>query len=144
MVFLKLIFNLGTWSKKSSIVNGRRPFRKDPFALDYDYDSEAEWQEEDDGESIECSDSDMEEEEDDEGSDCSWVVPDGYLSEGEGLDVPPLPDELDPFYDPGIPNKKKKSIRELSICILGPNFLPLLGDIVNHKDPWENLEQIFQ
>jgi chromatin assembly factor 1 subunit A len=37
----------GTWSKKSSKISGRRPFGKD-VVMDYEYDSEAEWEEGDD------------------------------------------------------------------------------------------------
>ena len=43
----------GTWSKKSVRVAGRRPFAKDAEILNYDYDSEAEWEEEEPGEDIE-------------------------------------------------------------------------------------------
>jgi hypothetical protein len=41
------VFIRGTFSKKSSVVNGRRPFRKDFSIMNYEYDSEAEWEEED-------------------------------------------------------------------------------------------------
>ena len=34
---------IGTWTKHSSVVTGRRPFAKDVDLLDYEYDSEAEW-----------------------------------------------------------------------------------------------------
>ena len=37
----------GTWSKTSKDVTGRRPFGKDTSCFDYEYDSEAEWEEED-------------------------------------------------------------------------------------------------
>jgi hypothetical protein len=41
----------GTFSKKSRVITGRRPFALDTAQLNYDYDSEAEWEEEDpDGE----------------------------------------------------------------------------------------------
>ena len=33
----------GTWTKTSAVVNGRNPFAKDVDVLDYEYDSEAEW-----------------------------------------------------------------------------------------------------
>ncbi|GMH54571.1 hypothetical protein TL16_g01701 [Triparma laevis f. inornata] len=41
----------GTWSKRSNVVTGRRPFGQDKH-LNYDYDSEAEWEEEEPGEDI--------------------------------------------------------------------------------------------
>ena len=49
----------GTISKKSKL-SGRRPFEQDHELLNYDFDSEGEW-EEDDGEDIEDSDGDDEE-----------------------------------------------------------------------------------
>lgn len=140
---------LGTWSKKSKVIGGRRPFAKDAGQLNYEYDSEDEWQEEnEEGESILGSEDESEVEEEDQemlGSEDSWVVPDGYLSEDEGLGAEDLPKELDPFYDPGLAPKKpaarKKVVRDLRIGISGPHFLPL----VNHSvlDPWEKLEAVF-
>ncbi|KAK7269055.1 hypothetical protein RIF29_21770 [Crotalaria pallida] len=81
----------GIWSKKSQVVGPRHPFRKDP-SLDYDVNSDEEWEEEDPGESL--SDCDKYEEEcseeysksDDESED-GFFVPDGYLSEDEGAQV---------------------------------------------------------
>ena len=51
--FSCLTFPSGTYSKRSRVVNGRRPFAKDCSIMNYDYDSEAEWEEEDpDGASL--------------------------------------------------------------------------------------------
>jgi hypothetical protein len=149
------LFNfLGTWSKKSKIISGRRPFVKDTATFNYDFDSEGEWQDEDEGESILESNGetgDEEEEDEAEGlsSEDSWVVPDGYLSEGEGVEMEDLPKELDPFYDPGLDastdrtkrKRPKKSIRELKISIVGPTFIPLISQV--RPDPWTNLESVF-
>lgn len=46
-------YTRGTFSKRSRFVTGRRPLGRDE-RLDYDYDSEAEWEEGDDpdGETI--------------------------------------------------------------------------------------------
>ncbi|KAE8664754.1 Chromatin assembly factor 1 subunit FAS1 [Hibiscus syriacus] len=83
----------GIWPKKSNIVRPRCPWRKDPD-LDYDVDSDEEWEEEEPGESI--SDCDKDEEENYEGcskvddedeSEDGFFVPDGYLSENEGVEV---------------------------------------------------------
>ncbi|KAF2292021.1 hypothetical protein GH714_000198 [Hevea brasiliensis] len=41
----------GIWPKKSHVIGPRHPFRKDPD-LDYDIDSDEEWEEEDPGESL--------------------------------------------------------------------------------------------
>ncbi|KAJ3335369.1 hypothetical protein HDU93_005676 [Gonapodya sp. JEL0774] len=79
----------GPFTKSSSAVLPRRPFAKDND-LDYDFDSEEEWEdeegedlvsEEEEEEEIKGKDAGEEDEEDD------WLVPDGYLSEGEGQDV---------------------------------------------------------
>lgn len=84
----------GTWRKKSGEVGPRHPFKKDPD-LDYDVDSDEEWEEEDPGESLSDCDKDNEERleeenlkiEDEDESEDSFVVPDGYLSENEGIQV---------------------------------------------------------
>ncbi|XP_009420141.2 chromatin assembly factor 1 subunit FAS1 isoform X1 [Musa acuminata AAA Group] len=84
----------GTWHRKSGFVGPRHPFRKDP-ELDYDVDSDEEWEEEDPGESLSDCEKDVEEildaenlkDEDDIESEDSFVVPDGYLSENEGLQI---------------------------------------------------------
>ncbi|KAL9234852.1 hypothetical protein vseg_009673 [Gypsophila vaccaria] len=83
----------GIWPKKSSGVGSRHPFAKDPD-LDYEIDSDEEWEEEEPGESL--SDSEKEEEEildegfgkgdDEEESEDGFFVPDGYLSENEGVE----------------------------------------------------------
>lgn len=43
----------GTWCKTSKLITGKHPFQKDTSFLDYDYDSEAEWEEEEPGEDLE-------------------------------------------------------------------------------------------
>jgi hypothetical protein len=54
---------IGTWSKTSQLITGRRPFARDTTLLDYEVDSEAEWEADEEGE--ECrSDEEDEEEED--------------------------------------------------------------------------------
>ena len=56
----------GTWSKKSDVVNGRNSCRaKDTKYMDYEHDSEAEWEEGDDeeGEDLQDEKDDGEEEE---------------------------------------------------------------------------------
>jgi len=48
----------GTWSKSSPLVTGRRPFMKDTRYLDYENDSEEEWEEGDDDEGEDLQDGD--------------------------------------------------------------------------------------
>ncbi|XP_018583820.1 chromatin assembly factor 1 subunit A isoform X2 [Scleropages formosus] len=75
----------GTWRKKSKLISPRYPLRQDKDLLDYEVDSDEEWEEEEPGESLSHSEGDDDEEggeEDDE--DDGFFVPHGYLSDGEG------------------------------------------------------------
>ncbi|KAA8538818.1 hypothetical protein F0562_025509 [Nyssa sinensis] len=85
----------GIWPKTSQVVGPRHPFEKDP-ELDYDIDSDEEWEEEEPGESLSDCDKDDGEEnleegylkaDDEDESEDSFFVPDGYLSENEGVQV---------------------------------------------------------
>ncbi|KAF5180370.1 Chromatin assembly factor 1 subunit fas1 [Thalictrum thalictroides] len=97
----------GTLSAKSDVIGPRHPFKKDPN-LDYDVESDEEWEEEDPGESLSDCDKDDEEENlvegnvraDDEGSEDGFLVPDGYLSENEGVQVDSKKTEGDPGSTP--------------------------------------------
>ncbi|KAM8873843.1 chromatin assembly factor 1 subunit A isoform 2-T3 [Spinachia spinachia] len=75
----------GTWSKKSSHISARCPFKKDKRLLDYEVESDEEWEEEEPGESLSHSEGEDEEEggEDDDDDD-GFFVPHGYLSDDEG------------------------------------------------------------
>ncbi|KII60553.1 Chromatin assembly factor 1 subunit A-B [Thelohanellus kitauei] len=74
----------GTWSKKSVVVSGRRPFSRDPL-LNYEVDSDLEWEEEEPGEDL-GTESDPEDAVDSSGTEDDFIVPHGYLSEGEGIE----------------------------------------------------------
>jgi hypothetical protein len=91
----------GTWSKSSRAVNGRRPLGRES-SLDYDNDSEAEWEEEDEvGEDLDNDDGEEEEEELGE-----QYEKDGWLDD----------DEL-----------RKDAASELSVCLVAPmNGVPLV------------------
>ncbi|XP_063003124.1 chromatin assembly factor 1 subunit A [Elgaria multicarinata webbii] len=76
----------GTWNKKSAAISPRNPWSKDEKLLDYEVESDEEWEEEEPGESLSHSEGDDdedggEEEDDDDG----FFVPHGYLSEDEGV-----------------------------------------------------------
>ncbi|XP_060088643.1 chromatin assembly factor 1 subunit A [Heteronotia binoei] len=76
----------GTWNKKSSFIKPRNPWSKDATLLDYEVESDEEWEEEEPGESLSHSEGDDDEdggEEEDE--DDGFFVPHGYLSEDEGV-----------------------------------------------------------
>uniref|UniRef100_A0ABM5EM62 Chromatin assembly factor 1 subunit A isoform X1 n=1 Tax=Pogona vitticeps TaxID=103695 RepID=A0ABM5EM62_9SAUR len=75
----------GTWNKKTLAIKPRNPWSKDEL-LDYEVESDEEWEEEEPGESLSHSEGDDdedggEEEDDDDG----FFVPHGYLSEDEGV-----------------------------------------------------------
>ena len=55
----------GTWRKKSTAISGRHPMKRDTGLFDYEYDSEAEWEPEDEESGDECHSSDDEEDEQD-------------------------------------------------------------------------------
>lgn len=74
----------GTWRKRSNFINGRRPFAHDKTYFDYDVDSDDEWEEDDQGESVHSAGSDdsIKVAEDYEIDD-EFFVPHGHLSEDE-------------------------------------------------------------
>ncbi|KAJ3174589.1 Chromatin assembly factor 1, subunit A [Geranomyces variabilis] len=128
----------GGWIKTSKLLSGRRPFAQDSAVLDYDYDSEAEWEEEEPGEVI-GSDNEDEEDEgsrvgaDSDDEEASWLVPHGYLSDDEGManeaGGPPSPNSKIAIHDN---NDKKRSkdapkwgvLAPLVPVIHGPCFAP--------------------
>ncbi|XP_065875533.1 chromatin assembly factor 1 subunit FAS1 [Euphorbia lathyris] len=93
----------GIWPKKSNVIGPRHPLRKEP-ELEYDVDSDEEWEEEDPGENLSDCDKDEEEEgleegcsKDEDESEDEFFVPDGYLSENEGVEVDRM--EIDPSVE---------------------------------------------
>eukprot|EP00731_Ephydatia_muelleri_P016499 Em0009g923a len=74
----------GTWSSISNVVGPRNPFKLDKEVLNYDVDSDEEWEEEEPGENISHSENEQESGEEEDGDNDGFFVPHGYLSEGEG------------------------------------------------------------
>ncbi|XP_020549754.1 chromatin assembly factor 1 subunit FAS1-like [Sesamum indicum] len=76
----------------SQVVGPRHPFVKDPY-IDYEIDSDEDWEEDEPGESLSDSEKDDEDEsaeghlkdDEEEESEDGFFVPDGYLSENEGV-----------------------------------------------------------
>ncbi|XP_062178342.1 chromatin assembly factor 1 subunit FAS1 [Alnus glutinosa] len=110
----------GIWRKKSHVVGPRHPFKKDPD-VDYDEDSDEEWEEEDPGESLSDCDKDEEEESLEEGcsradeeddSEDGFFVPDGYLSENEGVQVDRMETDVAVEEARSSPNCKQNSKRD--------------------------------
>lgn len=73
----------GTFRKKSKDVSGRRPFGQDKKVLNYEVDSEDEWDEGGPGESLKGSDDEAVDDGDDYEIDNEFFVPHGYLSDEE-------------------------------------------------------------
>nr|KAF6400671.1 chromatin assembly factor 1 subunit A [Rousettus aegyptiacus] len=76
----------GTWNKTTTVIHPRDPWAQDRKLLDYEVDSDDEWEEEEPGESLSHSEGDDDDEVgDDEDEDDGFFVPHGYLSEDEGV-----------------------------------------------------------
>jgi chromatin assembly factor 1 subunit A len=77
----------GTWSKKSSVVTGAKPFGKDTDVLDYEVDSEAEWEEGDDdmGEDVESKGDDDEDVDEDARDTRAYDFQDGWMAADDDL-----------------------------------------------------------
>ncbi|XP_014698592.3 chromatin assembly factor 1 subunit A isoform X1 [Equus asinus] len=76
----------GTWNKKTAVIHPRDPWAQDRKLLDYEVDSDDEWEEEEPGESLSHSEGDDDDEVgEDEDEDDGFFVPHGYLSEDEGV-----------------------------------------------------------
>eukprot|EP00794_Sanderia_malayensis_P009620 gene9620-10603_t len=81
----------GTWRKRSKVISPKNPFEKDENHLNYEVDSDDEWEEEEPGESLSGPENDDEDEDDpdageDDEEDDGFFVPHGYLSDDEGID----------------------------------------------------------
>uniref|UniRef100_A0A8R1EJB1 Chromatin assembly factor 1 subunit A dimerization domain-containing protein n=2 Tax=Caenorhabditis japonica TaxID=281687 RepID=A0A8R1EJB1_CAEJA len=75
----------GTWRKKSTIIRGWTPFAEET-GIDYEVDSDNEWEDEP-SDCEECNsddDADKDNEEDENEEDDGFFVPPCYLSDGEG------------------------------------------------------------
>ncbi|KAM9104326.1 chromatin assembly factor 1 subunit A isoform 1-T1 [Megaptera novaeangliae] len=76
----------GTWNRKTTVIHPRDPWAQDRDLLDYEVDSDDEWEEEEPGESLSHSEGDDDDEVgEDEDEDDGFFVPHGYLSEDEGV-----------------------------------------------------------
>ncbi|XP_010528632.1 PREDICTED: chromatin assembly factor 1 subunit FAS1-like isoform X2 [Tarenaya hassleriana] len=90
----------GIWPRQSQVIGPRHPLKKDPD-LDYEIDSDEEWEEEEPGESLsdceneeECLEEGCSRADDEDDSEDGFFVPDGYLSEDEGVQVDRM--DIDP------------------------------------------------
>jgi hypothetical protein len=112
----------GTFSKKSMLIRARKPYTQDPTVLDYDYDSEAEWEDEESGEELNSEDDGEEEESEDSEEEDGWLVPHGYLSDDEGLELEKVKKAEADKPDGEVVVKEKKKVVELQPVIYGINY----------------------
>ncbi len=140
----------GTLTKHSRLIKPRRPFARDDIAIDYAYDSGAEWGEEDEGGGDDVLGGSDDERDDEEGSDDldGWLV-DGDdeetvtpIEEREGLDsfpFPPLPEnskskrkvgkekETETETETEGKAKKRKVVVPLVPFVKGPSWETAIG-----------------
>jgi chromatin assembly factor 1 subunit A len=132
----------GTWSKpRSSIVTGRNPLGRDTAFLDYDVDSEAEWEEGDDEEGEDCEidgpDDDEEEKIDgEEGDTRMYNYDDGWLAQDDEYDVEDNEEDNDEETVAMRKRKaaeaadasKKQGLTLARVCVVAPVFggIPLV------------------
>ncbi|KAI8992186.1 chromatin assembly factor 1 subunit A-domain-containing protein [Mycotypha africana] len=128
----------GTWTnKKSNIITHKQPLAKDAALFDYDADSEAEWEPEDDeGEDIHSADEQDDFEDSDmmDPEDTGWLVPEGYLSDSEGVndeDEEEIENRKMKYQNGGHGISQRKSTRPtIQKIVLGPFFE---GEEENHN-----------
>ncbi|KAG0342672.1 hypothetical protein BG000_002456 [Podila horticola] len=122
----------GTWSKRSKYINGRRFLGKDTHLIEYDFDSEAEWEEDEEGE--ECKSDDDDDDADELGSEQEeeddWLVPEGYLSWDEGLDAGEEGHKGESMKRSK--EMKRTLVSHIAPIIVGPVFEMVLGEPSSH------------
>ncbi|KAI8356772.1 chromatin assembly factor 1 subunit A-domain-containing protein [Choanephora cucurbitarum] len=109
----------GTFTQRSRTVHGRNPFGRDTDVFNYEHDSEAEWEPEGEGEDIHSDEDDDDPNVDMiDPEDAGWLVPEGYLSDSEGVD-----DEDKDSKDDRMHSIKHASKRvAIRKVVLGPYF----------------------
>lgn len=128
----------GTWTRpKSKLIGPRRPLGRDVIALDYNYDSAGEWEDEEDADDVGGEDLDEEDGLGDEAdSDVdSWLVDDDRVEEsGSRSPTPdlmllPLPAKRKPTTEEGGQSKakKRKVVVPLLPVVKGPCWESSIG-----------------
>ena len=144
-----------TWSKTSSIVTGTNPFGKDTTHLDYDVDSEAEWEEGDDevGEDVEDDDKNQDDDAFDEEGDLReynyedgfCVADEKYLATDENVD-----EDTQYLYERKIlTGGNGDDVRQdlcvpNRVCIICPSFggVPLATEAIDKSPKIEGLDLV--
>jgi hypothetical protein len=125
----------GTWSKQSTLITGRRPLGKDTTYLDYDIDSEEEWEEGDDeeGEDLVDDDDGAEEEEDMQNDEDN----DGWLADEDDLGIDDDDDETRALRKKNIfnavngPSGKPSNFKA---CVIAPRIGGLIHESFEEGD----------
>ncbi|KAI9282104.1 chromatin assembly factor 1 subunit A-domain-containing protein [Umbelopsis sp. AD052] len=104
----------GTWTKTSKKILPRRPFAMDTDHLDYDHDSEAEWEPEGEGEDIKSGDEEDEDVDVADPDDAGWLVPEGYLSNDEGIGS----DKEEEGVRTNTSSKKRGPVKQICIGVM--------------------------
>ncbi|KAL8544659.1 hypothetical protein ACS0TY_005044 [Phlomoides rotata] len=115
----------GVWPRKSQVVKSQHPFTKDP-EIDYEIDSDEEWEEVEPGESLSDCDKDDEDEsieehskvDDEDESEDGFFVPDGYLSENEGVEVDGDMETDELIHEVRPPPGSEKQLQSEEFCLL--------------------------
>ena len=131
----------GTWTRNSREVGPRRPFGKDVVSLDYTVDSEAEWEEEEEGDVLDGAEEDNDPDEpvggDDDSDADSWLVDDDEpvdpgtpVEERFGSpDFPPLPPKRKSKEEEAKKStKKRKVVEQLVAFEKGPCWETTIGE----------------
>ncbi|KAK3007227.1 hypothetical protein RJ639_016169 [Escallonia herrerae] len=131
------------FNQPNRVVGARHPFVKDPD-LDYEIDSDEEWEEEEPGENLSDCDKDDEEESIEEGcskvdeedeSEDGFFVPDGYLSENEGVQVDKM--ECDQLVEEARSSpscKEEVESEEFSVLLRQHKYLHNLTELALRKN----------
>ncbi|KAL3935876.1 MAG: hypothetical protein SGARI_002789, partial [Bacillariaceae sp.] len=114
----------GTWSKKSSVVTGKTPFGKESKVFDYEYDSEAEWEEGDDEVGEDVDDDEKNQEEDADEKLALYDYDDGFcVSDDKMLDDEENADEeTRAMYKKKIQGETQQQTHTNRIQIIAPAF----------------------
>eukprot|EP00934_Nitzschia_sp_Nitz4_P005677 Nitzschia sp. Nitz4//scaffold251_size28233//17903//21114//NITZ4_008134-RA/size28233-augustus-gene-0.12-mRNA-1//1//CDS//3329544244//5667//frame0 len=112
----------GTWSKTSTIITGRTPFAKDSAYLDYDYDSEAEWEEGDDEIGEDVDDDAKNQEEDEDGDAKMYDFDDGFcVADDHFLDTEEdVDDETKELYKKQLQRGEHSFNAPNRMCLISP------------------------
>lgn len=139
---------MGTWTRSSTFITPRRPLGQDPVALDYTYDSEAEWDVGEEGENVDDMDDRDEEsgassDEDSEMAD--WLEDDLEVEDELVPEVQPVSEDCfaetkqDKDQSRGTPNTTNENVLKprKKVKLLGRRFDSKLVPFITGPH-WEN------